>query len=44
MRSRRKFAPWSARACHVASPASDYVNGQMIFVDEASAAGWMGPE
>jgi 2-deoxy-D-gluconate 3-dehydrogenase len=28
----------------LASAASDYVNGQMIFVDGASAAGWMGPE
>jgi 2-deoxy-D-gluconate 3-dehydrogenase len=28
----------------LASSASDYVNGQMIFVDGASAAGWMGPE
>ena len=28
----------------LASAASDYLNGQMIFVDGASAAGWMGPE
>jgi len=28
----------------LASGASDYVNGQMIFVDGASATGWMGPE
>jgi 2-deoxy-D-gluconate 3-dehydrogenase len=28
----------------LASTASDYVNGQMIFVDGASAVGWMGPE
>jgi NAD(P)-dependent dehydrogenase (short-subunit alcohol dehydrogenase family) len=28
----------------LASSASDYVNGQMILVDGASAAGWMGPE
>jgi NAD(P)-dependent dehydrogenase (short-subunit alcohol dehydrogenase family) len=28
----------------LASAASDYVNGQMIFVDGASAAGWVGPE
>lgn len=28
----------------LASSASDYVNGQMVFVDGASAAGWMGPE
>ena len=28
----------------LASAASDYVTGQMIFVDGASAAGWMGPE
>jgi NAD(P)-dependent dehydrogenase (short-subunit alcohol dehydrogenase family) len=28
----------------LASAASDYVNGQMIFVDGASAVGWMGPE
>ncbi len=44
MRSRRKFAPWSAARLPCASSASDYVNGQMIFVDGASAAGWMGPE
>jgi NAD(P)-dependent dehydrogenase (short-subunit alcohol dehydrogenase family) len=28
----------------LASAASDYLNGQMIFVDGASATGWMGPE
>lgn len=28
----------------LASVASDYINGQMIFVDGASGAGWMGPE
>ena len=28
----------------LASKASDYVNGQMIFVDGASATGWLGPE
>jgi NAD(P)-dependent dehydrogenase (short-subunit alcohol dehydrogenase family) len=28
----------------LASAASDYVNGQMIFVDGASSTGWMGPE
>jgi NAD(P)-dependent dehydrogenase (short-subunit alcohol dehydrogenase family) len=28
----------------LASAASNYLNGQMIFVDGASATGWMGPE
>lgn len=28
----------------LASSASNYVNGQMIFVDGASAVGWVGPE
>ena len=28
----------------LSSAASDHVNGQMLFVDGASAAGWMGPE
>lgn len=31
-------------AVFLASEASDYINGEMIFVDGASAAGWMGPE
>jgi NAD(P)-dependent dehydrogenase (short-subunit alcohol dehydrogenase family) len=31
-------------AVFLASEASDYVNGEMIFVDGASTAGWIGPE
>jgi len=31
-------------AVFLASEASDYINGEMIFVDGASTAGWVGPE
>ena len=34
----------AATALYLASDAASHVNGAMIYVDGASAAGWMGPE
>ena len=34
----------AATALFLASDAARHINGEMIYVDGASAAGWMGPE